>query len=99
VYAIGFAPGFAYLGNVDKRIAMPRKESPRQKVVKGSVGIADQQTAIYPSDSPGGWQIIGRTAVSLIDYNDERLTKFETGGKVKFNAITRQDFIDMGGEL
>ena len=99
VYAIGFAPGFAYLGNVDNRIAMPRKESPRQKVVKGSVGIADQQTAIYPSDSPGGWQIIGRTAISLIDYNDERLTKFETGGKVKFNAVTRQDFIDMGGEL
>ncbi len=99
VYAIGFAPGFAYLGNVDRRIAMPRKESPRQKIAKGSVGIADQQTAIYPSDSPGGWQIIGRTPMSLIDYNDEKLTKFETGDKVKFDAISRKDFIDMGGVL
>jgi inhibitor of KinA len=99
VYAIGFAPGFAYLGNVDKRIAMPRKETPRQKIFKGSVGIADQQTAIYPSDSPGGWQIIGRTPISLIDYNDDKLTKFETGDKVKFNPISRADFIDMGGVL
>jgi KipI family sensor histidine kinase inhibitor len=97
VYAIGFAPGFAYLGNVDKRIAMPRKKSPRQKVAKGSVGIADQQTAIYPADSPGGWQIIGRTPISLIDYNDEKLTKFKTGDKVKFDAISRDDFIAMGG--
>ena len=97
VYAIGFAPGFAYLGNVDRRIAMPRKESPRQKVAKGSVGIADQQTAIYPADSPGGWQIIGRTPISLIDYNDDKLTKFETGDKVKFDSISRDDFIAMGG--
>ena len=97
VYAIGFAPGFAYLGNVDKRIAMPRKESPRQKVAKGSVGIADQQTAIYPADSPGGWQIIGRTPISLIDYNDDKLTKFETGDKVKFDSISRNEFIAMGG--
>lgn len=99
VYAIGFAPGFAYLGNVDRRIAMPRKESPRQKVVKGSVGIADQQTAIYPADSPGGWQIIGRTPMSLIDYNDAKLTRFDTGDKVKFTAISRKDFIKMGGIL
>lgn len=99
VYAIGFAPGFAYLGNVDRRIAMPRKESPRQKVAKGSVGIADQQTAIYPADSPGGWQIIGRTPISLIDYDDEKLTKFNTGDKVKFNPISRSEFIDMGGVL
>jgi KipI family sensor histidine kinase inhibitor len=99
VYAIGFAPGFAYLGNVDRRIAMPRKESPRQKVVKGSVGIADQQTAIYPADSPGGWQIIGRTPMSLIDYNDSKLTRFDTGDRVKFTAISRKDFIKMGGIL
>lgn len=99
VYAIGFAPGFAYLGNVDRRIAMPRKESPRQKIAKGSVGIADQQTAIYPADSPGGWQIIGCTPISLIDYNDDKLTKFETGDKVKFDSISRTDFIALGGVL
>lgn len=99
VYAIGFSPGFAYLGSVDKRIAMPRKEAPRKKVCKGSVAIADQQTAVYPEDSPGGWQIIGRTAISLIDYSDAALTKFTVGDKVKFIPISKADYIDMGGAL
>lgn len=97
VYAIGFAPGFAYLGNVDERIATSRKETPRQKVACGSIGIADQQTAIYPSESPGGWQIIGRTPIQLIDYNTENLTQFSTGNKVKFTAICKSEYINMGG--
>lgn len=99
VYAIGFAPGFAYLGNVDDTIACPRKETPRDKVVKGSLGIADQQTAIYPASSPGGWQIIGRTPLELIDYSSEQLTQFSTGDKVKFNPISKPDFLAMGGVL
>ncbi len=97
VYAIGFAPGFAYLGNVDKRIAHPRKPSPRAKVVAGSVGIADTQTAIYPSDSPGGWQIIGRTPISVIDYQQEHLTQFTVGDQVKFISINRAEYLKMGG--
>ena len=97
VYAIGFAPGFAYLGNVDQRISSPRKETPRQKVAKGSLGIADQQTAIYPSDSPGGWQIIGKTPMQLIDYNSNNLTQFSTGDKVKFKPIGKSEYINMGG--
>ena len=68
VYAIGFSPGFAYLGNTDQRIAIPRKQTPRLRVPAGSLGIADTQTAIYPSDSPGGWQILGRTPVELLDF-------------------------------
>ncbi|MCB1687902.1 MAG: 5-oxoprolinase subunit PxpB, partial [Halioglobus sp.] len=60
VYAIGFAPGFAYLGEVDARIAAPRLSTPRARVPRGSVAIADQQTAVYPSESPGGWNLIGR---------------------------------------
>ncbi len=99
VYAIGFAPGFAYLGNVDDAIACPRKQTPRDKVAKGSLGIADQQTAIYPASSPGGWQIIGRTPLQLIDYSSDALTQFSTGDKVKFNPISKPDFLAMGGVL
>jgi KipI family sensor histidine kinase inhibitor len=99
VYAIGFAPGFAYLGNVDERIACPRKETPRKKIAKGSLGIADRQTAIYPSASPGGWQIIGRTPITLVDFDSENLTPFSTGDKVKFIPISKEQYIDMGGEF
>ncbi|MGS2717967.1 5-oxoprolinase subunit PxpB [Eionea flava] len=99
VYAIGFSPGFAYMGNVDSRIATPRKETPRKKIAKGSVAIADQQTAIYPSASPGGWQIIGRTPVQLIDYQRENLSELATGDHVKFTPINQQEFIALGGVL
>jgi inhibitor of KinA len=97
VYAIGFAPGFAYLGNVDKRIATARKETPRKKVASGSVGIADEQTAIYPSESPGGWQIIGRTPIQLIDYQRENLSALAAGDRVKFIAIDQDEYSRLGG--
>lgn len=99
VFAIGFSPGFAYLGNVDKRIALPRKTTPRTRIPAGSLGIADQQTAIYPSESPGGWQIIGRTPINLVDFTSERLTPFSTGDQVKFKPIDRDEFIRLGGQL
>jgi len=97
VYAIGFAPGFAYLGNVDERIAISRKETPRKKITQGSLGIADQQTAIYPSDSPGGWQIVGKTPISLVDYQSDNLTQFSAGDKVKFSSISRDEYVAKGG--
>ena len=65
VYMIGFLPGFAYMGEVDEQIAFPRKAQPRTKVEAGSVGIAGIQTGIYPLDSPGGWQIIGKTPLKI----------------------------------
>lgn len=99
VYAIGFAPGFAYLGCVDDRIAYPRKQTPRTKVPKGSLGIADQQTAIYPAESPGGWQIIGRTPLELVDFNKPSLTLFSTGDQVKFIPIDKAEFLRLGGNL
>lgn len=99
VYAIGFSPGFAYLGHVDSRIAMPRKKTPRSKVLKGSVAIADQQTAVYPSDSPGGWQIVGRTPLEVVDYTKEHLTHFSVGARVKFDAIDREEYVRLGGVL
>ncbi|MGJ8581760.1 MAG: 5-oxoprolinase subunit PxpB [Psychromonas sp.] len=99
VFAIGFAPGFAYLGNTPASMAMPRKTSPRATVPKGSVAIADQQTAVYPRSSPGGWQVIGRTPVNLLDLSQDNLSLFSVGGQVRFKAIDRGTFLEMGGEL
>ena len=99
VFAIGFAPGFAFLGNVPTEIAMPRKKSPRTKVPKGSVAIADRQTAVYPNQSPGGWQIIGRTPINLLDITENNLSKFSMGDQVRFKAIDKQTFLAMGGVL
>lgn len=99
VYAIGFSPGFAYLGYVDSRIAMPRKKTPRSHVIKGSVAIADQQTAVYPSDSPGGWQIIGRTPLDVVNYTQDHPMLFSIGGKVKFDVIDREEYLRLGGVL
>lgn len=84
VYMLGFLPGFAYMGEIDERIAVPRKETPRQNVPAGSVGIAGRQTGIYPFDSPGGWQLIGRAETKLFEPENEVPTLFQTGDSVKF---------------
>lgn len=84
VYMLGFLPGFAYMGEVDSRIATPRKTSPRLKVPRGSVGIAGKQTGIYSLSSPGGWQIIGRTDVELFTPEAENPTFLHAGDSVKF---------------
>lgn len=87
VYMLGFLPGFAYMGEVDQRIAVPRKSTPRLKVPKGSVGIAGRQTGIYPFESPGGWQIIGRTKMELFTPDDETPCFFSPGDHVKFYQV------------
>ncbi|MCG2580014.1 MAG: 5-oxoprolinase subunit PxpB [Marinobacter sp.] len=97
VYAIGFAPGFGFMGQVDPTIAVPRKDTPRSRVPAGSVGIANRQTAVYPKASPGGWQLIGRSPVSLFD--PVNLSLLNVGDLVRFHPITRQRFIELGGEL
>ena len=99
VYAIGFSPGFAYLGITDQRIALPRKATPRQKIPTGSVGIAGSQTAIYPSATPGGWQIVGRTPQKMIDWDSESLALVSVGDRVRFRSIDRQEYLDLGGSL
>lgn len=86
VFMVGFLPGFAYMGEVDNRIAAPRKASPRLKVPKGSVGIAGRQTGIYSLDAPGGWQIIGRTAQELFTPAAKNPCLLQTGDLVKFVA-------------
>ena len=99
VYAIGFAPGFAYMGNVQKAIDVNRLESPRKQVPKNSVAIANNQTAIYPQASPGGWNIIGRTPTEMFDKSLKNLCPLEVGYKVKFDPISKDEFISLGGIL
>lgn len=86
VFMLGFLPAFAYMGKVDERIAAPRKSSPRLIVPQGSVGIAGRQTGIYPFDSPGGWQIIGRTNYELFTPHAENPCALQAGDSVKFYA-------------
>lgn len=97
VYAMGFAPGFAYLGETDEKIAMPRLATPRAEVPKGAVGIADRQTAIYPAESPGGWNLIGQCPTAMFKPNQKPSTLVEVGDKVRFKAISRDEFIQLGG--
>lgn len=91
VYMLGFLPGFAYMGEVDERIAMPRKDKP-QRVVAGGVGIAGRQTGIYPLASPGGWQIIGRTPLKLFHRKNDHPVLFSPGDTVTFYSITEDEF-------
>jgi KipI family sensor histidine kinase inhibitor len=99
IYAIGFSPAFAFLGEVDERIQLPRLPTPRIKIPAGSVGIAESQTAIYPADSSGGWNIVGRTLLDLSLNNPENVDKFRVGDKVKFYSITRDEYLKNGGLL
>jgi KipI family sensor histidine kinase inhibitor len=99
VYAIGFSPVFAFLGEVDERIQLPRLNTPRIKIPAGSVGIAESQTAIYPSDSSGGWNIVGRTPIDLSLNNLENVDKFNVGNQVKFYPISRDEYLSSGGKL
>ena len=99
VYAIGFAPGFAYLGEVDERIAAPRLATPRQKVPRGAVAIADRQTAVYPALSPGGWNLIGLCPTRMFDLEQVPSMPVQVGDRIRFKAIDRDEYISLGGEL
>jgi KipI family sensor histidine kinase inhibitor len=99
VYAIGFAPGFAYLGEVDERIAAPRLATPRAAVPRGSVAIAERQTAVYPAVSPGGWNLIGRCPVPMFDPAAQPYMPVTVGDSVQFESIDRERYLALGGEL
>ncbi|HVK97443.1 MAG TPA: 5-oxoprolinase subunit PxpB [Flavisolibacter sp.] len=92
VFMVGFLPGFPYMGTVDERISVPRKKHPRTKVTAGSVGIAGKQTGVYPLDSPGGWQIIGRTPLKLFDNTKEDGVLLKPGDSIQFYSIARDEF-------
>lgn len=99
VYAIGFAPGFAFLGQVDEQIATPRLTTPRLKVPRGAVGIADRQTAIYPDVSPGGWNLIGLCPTRMFNPEASPSMPVSVGDEVCFKAISREEFFSLGGEI
>lgn len=87
VFAVGFLPGFVYLGPLDPRLCVPRLETPRVRIPEGSVGLAQMQTGIYPFESPAGWRIIGRTNEQLFDYRNEPFSRLQIGDRVKFGQI------------
>jgi inhibitor of KinA len=94
-YFLGFAPGFAYLGDLPQQIATPRLETPRKKVPTGSVGIAGRQTAVYPFATPGGWRLIGRTPKVMFQSSHKPTSAISMGDQVKFRAISREEFLKM----
>ena len=92
VYMVGFVPGFAYLAEVDERIAAPRRVNPRVAVPAGSVAIAGGQTGIYPSETPGGWNIVGRTRVRPYEPSRSEPFLFRAGDTVRFVRISREEY-------
>ena len=98
VFALGFAPGFAFMGLLDPALNCPRLDTPRQRVPAGSVAIAGQQTAAYPSVTPGGWNLIGRTAVKLFDRQRDGFSLLKVGDRVRFVSIDQAAFEAEGGD-
>ena len=90
---IGFLPGFAYMGEVNDNIDVPRKTNPKIKIEAGSVGIAGKQTGIYPIASPGGWQIIGRTAWKLFNPGKTEQSVLQSGDRVRFYPISSETYL------
>lgn len=99
VFALGFAPGFAFMGLLDQRLNCPRFETPRRKVPAGSVAIAGQQTAAYPAVTPGGWNLIGRTSAPLFDRNRDGYSLLKVGDRVRFVSVDRSTFEQQGGDM
>ena len=92
VYMLGFSPGFAYMGGLPKELMLPRKSVPRTAVPAGSVGIANNQSCIYPQATPGGWNLIGRTPLSLFDPRRDPPVRLRAGDRVRFKGITPEAF-------
>lgn len=99
-YTLGFTPGFCYLATLPQKLQLPRLSTPRTRVPKGAVAIAGQQTAVYPDPSPGGWHILGQTPITMYTNDGDTFNStLNVGDKVKFVAISKQEFISLGGEI
>ena len=98
VFALGFAPGFAFMGLVEEALAAPRLNTPRKRVASGSVGIAERQTAAYPAQSPGGWNLVGRTPSALFDRERDGYSLMQPGDTVQFAPVSHAEFIRLGGD-
>ncbi|WP_173915549.1 5-oxoprolinase subunit PxpB [Halobacillus sp. Marseille-Q1614] len=92
VYMIGFAPGFPFIGGMSEKIAAPRRESPRLTIPERSVGIAGNQTGVYPIETPGGWQLIGRTPVKLFTPEEETPSLLKAGDRIRFKVIEQEEY-------
>ncbi|WP_373893416.1 5-oxoprolinase subunit PxpB [Virgibacillus sp. CBA3643] len=99
VYMLGFLPGFPYLGGLDKKVATPRLEEPRKSMEAGSVGIANEQTGIYPVESPGGWNIIGKTPLALFDKTKEDAFLVRAGDRIRFNRVSEEAFKQIAAQV
>ncbi|MTV81578.1 5-oxoprolinase subunit PxpB [Secundilactobacillus folii] len=99
IYMLGFLPGFAYLGGLDPDLATPRLATPRLKIAPGSVGIAGEQTGMYPIESPGGWQIIGRTPLHLFQPESAHPFYYQAGDYIHFDVISRSEYNDIAAHL
>ncbi|GGF45165.1 allophanate hydrolase [Echinicola rosea] len=99
LYFYGFMPGFMYLGGLDQQLFVPRKEQPDPMIEKGSVAIGGKQTGIYPMNSPGGWNVIGKTPVQLFDVNMDPPLKPQPGDKIKFEAISAENYQDIISQM
>lgn len=95
VYFLGFTPGFAYLGELPKELVTPRLSSPRKKVPAGSVGIAGNQTGVYPFETPGGWRLLGRTPVAMFRTDRDGLSLLSIGDRVRFVPISQERFAEL----
>lgn len=98
VYMLGFAPGFPYLGGMSEKIAAPRRETPRTAIPAGSVGIAGMQTGVYPIETPGGWQLIGKTPLKLFDLERKSKSLLKSGDIVKFYPISYEEYVQLKEE-
>jgi KipI family sensor histidine kinase inhibitor len=98
VFALGFAPGFAFMGLVEEILATPRLSTPRKRIAPGSVGIAERQTAAYPVVSPGGWNLLGRTPARLFGSDLDGYSLLQPGDRVRFVPIERAEFLRLGGD-
>ncbi|KRG10542.1 allophanate hydrolase [Staphylococcus sp. NAM3COL9] len=92
IYMLGFMPGFPFLGGLDNQLHTPRRQEPRTSIHAGSVGIANNQTGLYPKQSPGGWQIIGRTPIKVFDIHREPMCLYGAGDYIKFYAIEEETY-------
>lgn len=99
VYFTGFLPGFLYLGGLDKKLQISRKNQPRMKIEKGAVGIGENQTGIYPKSSPGGWQILGNCPVRFFDKNNDPPCEISPGDKVKFYSVSKEDYQEISAQI
>lgn len=98
VFMLGFAPGFPFIGGMSEKIATPRRKTPRLKIPERSVGIAGMQTGIYPIETPGGWQLIGRTPIRLFNPEKNPPTLLMAGDKIKFKPISYEEYVKMENE-